>query len=147
MGGQSSSSFTWQGDNLLFEGFVNTHGGGFASIRTLPTALLTQSLKDISRPAVTIVVKGDGQRYQLGVQTRAAMNYWVDLVSTPQWRAFSFPLTQFVAKRRGRRIAQAPALQAVDVTGFNLMISHGQHGPFTVQIRNLLINEANTIES
>ena len=142
MGGQSDSAFSWQGEDLIFSGFVNTNGGGFASIRTKPDTGLAQACSGITNGMIAIDIQGDGQRYQLGVQTRANLNFWIDVDSPIQWQSFSFPLAQLVAKRRGRPVAEAAPLQAKDITGFNLMISHGQHGPFTLQLRNLSLQEA-----
>ena len=142
MGGQSTSTFSWQSANLTFSGFVNTNGGGFASIRTEPEPSLAQAFINLIKPTIAIEIQGDGQRYQLGVQTRANLNYWVDVDSPTQWQTFSFPLAQLVAKRRGRPVAGAAPLVALDITGFNLMISHGQHGSFTLQLRNLSLQEA-----
>ena len=142
MGGQSTSTFSWQSANLTFSGFVNTNGGGFASIRTEPDPSLAKAFINLTNPTITIEIQGDGQRYQFGVQTQANLNYWVDVDSPTQWQTFSFPLAQLVAKRRGRIIADAAPLEALDITGFNLMISHGQHGSFTLQLRNLSLQEA-----
>ncbi|XOV82703.1 MAG: CIA30 family protein [bacterium] len=151
MGGRSTSAFAWQAQVLTFSGFVNTNGGGFASMRTQPVSRLLRQSKLGSNPLVSIDVQGDTQRYQLGVQTPAELNYWVDFDSPDQWQTLHFPLNQLVAKRRGRRIDNAPMLQVCDITGFNLMISHGQHGPFSLQMRNLCVHsfckQASSIES
>jgi len=142
MGGQSSSAFAWQDRCLIFSGFVNTNGGGFASIRTESDPDLAQNFTGIIKPMISIEIQGDQQRYQLGVQTQAKLNYWVDVDSPAQWQTLSFPLTRFVAKRRGHPVKDAAPLEVTDITGFNLMISHGQHGPFELQIRNLSLQEA-----
>jgi NADH dehydrogenase [ubiquinone] 1 alpha subcomplex assembly factor 1 len=142
MGGQSSSAFAWQADCLTFSGFVNTNGGGFASIRTEPDPGLAQNLNKITNPMISIVIQGDQQRYQLGVQTQNKQNYWVDVDSPAQWQTLNFPLAEFVAKRRGHPVVDAKPLEVTDITGFNLMISHGQHGPFELQICNLYLHEA-----
>lgn len=142
MGGQSSSAFAWQGGSLTFSGFVNTNGGGFASIRTEPEAGLAQNLTDFTSAMISIEIQGDSQRYQLGVQTQNKQNYWVDVDSPAQWQTLHFPITHFVAKRRGHPVEDAQPLELADITGFNLMISHGQHGPFELQMRNLSLLEA-----
>ena len=142
MGGRSSSAFAWQGECLTFSGFVNTNGGGFASIRTEPDPELAQTFIDITNPEISIEFQGDRQRYQLGVQSRVKLNYWVDVDSPAQWQTLRIPLTEFVAKRRGHPVVDAKPLEVTDITGFNLMISHGQHGPFDLQVRNLYLHEA-----
>jgi monofunctional biosynthetic peptidoglycan transglycosylase len=93
---------------------------------------------------VAIEVKGDTQRYQLGLQTSAGINYWVDLTSTADWQRLTFEFADFVAKRRGRVVTDAPVLNPSDLTGFNVMISHQQHGEFTLQIRDISILTAPT---
>ena len=59
MGGRSSSAFAWQGECLTFSGFVNTNGGGFASIRTEPDPELAQNFIDITSPEISIELQGD----------------------------------------------------------------------------------------
>ncbi len=142
MGGRSYSAFAWQGETLTFSGFVNTNGGGFASIRTEPDPDLAQNFIEFTNPVISIEIQGDQQRYQLGVQTQDNQNYWVDVDSPAEWQTLHIPITRFVAKRRGHPVADAAPLVVADITGFNLMISHGQHGPFELQVRNLALQEA-----
>ncbi len=138
MGGGSESHFLLAGTTLAFSGFVNTNGGGFASIRTIPQSFAKQS-SIASMIGVGIEVKGDTQRYQFGLQTVAGINYWVDFTSQADWQQLRFNLSDFIAKRRGRVVTNAPALHPPDLTGFNVMISHQQHGEFALQIRDISI--------
>lgn len=143
MGGQSQSHFSSVGETLAFGGFVNTDGGGFASIRTIPQTFINEpSIQSIV--GIGIEVKGDGQRYQFGLQTDVGLNYWVDFTSQADWQKLTFNLADFVAKRRGRVVTDAPALNPSDLTGFNVMISHQQHGEFALQIRDISIFTAQT---
>ncbi|MBY6096661.1 CIA30 family protein [Ferrimonas balearica] len=135
MGGISQARYRRIEEGARFEGEVSlAYGGGFASIRRpvrLPLKVVALSLR----------VRGDGQRYQLRLRTHGGFDGVVyaagfDTVAG-QWQTLSFTLDDFQATYRGRPVASAPALRWQDVQQLGLLIADKQAGPFTLDLASL----------
>lgn len=134
MGGVSSGGFqiTEKG-TLLFTGNISLENrGGFASIRTRPTAL---GLEGYSVMAVR--VKGDGRTYYLDLRTsgNAAGSYRAPLETVNDtWREFRIPLETFEFAAFGRRIASAQRLEAGNIQSVGFTLADSQSGPFRMEV-------------
>jgi monofunctional biosynthetic peptidoglycan transglycosylase len=135
MGGVSTSDFRVEsGGVAVFEGTVSLkHGGGFASVRSRPARL------DLSAyTGLEVRVRGDGKRYRFrlrtdpelrGVAYQATFDTDADV-----WQTIRFPFKRFRPTFRGRRVPEAPPLDARSITSFGWLIAERQAGPFRLEI-------------
>jgi hypothetical protein len=137
MGGVSRSRIEPCPDGAAFTGVVSLdYGGGFASVRTRARRWDTAGIR-----ALVLRARSDGKRYKLTV--RADDGYdgvqYQSAFTTPwgEWQDVRLPLDGFVASFRGRRIADAPALDGARIRAFGLMISEKQDGPFRLEVATL----------
>lgn len=130
MGGRSSGSFRIGGGILLFEGVLNTRGGGFASLRTEPAEL---ALAGHSK--VIIRVRGDGRTYSFRVGTGdSAVSYRADFEPPrDQWAEIELPLAGFVPSRRGRALDRPP-IEPGAIRQLGVLLADGRDGPFRLQM-------------
>jgi hypothetical protein len=138
MGGVSQSRMRHDpAGYAVFEGVVSLeNNGGFASVRAraphaAPTAAAHYFLD----------VCGDGKRYKLSLRMNErfdAVSYQAAFEPPPgAWSLLQIPVSAFIATFRGRRVLDAPALDAASVIQLSLMIADGQTGPFRLAIRAL----------
>lgn len=88
-----------------------------------------------------IEVLGDGKRYKLNLRTDDAfdgVNYQA-LFEPPAgaWALLRLPLADFVPTFRGRRVADAAALDPADLRQVGLMIADRQAGRFALAVRSI----------
>jgi len=143
MGGKSTSSLEYS-DALIFNGTINTDGGGFCSIRTLGD---DTPLGLSSGGALLVDAAGDGMLYKVTLHTSDSWS-----MGTPTWsydflagdrKTYQIPLSAFVASRQGRSSSEK-TLDAEQVTGIgfslSLLTSDGEAnpnfgpGPFSLQV-------------
>lgn len=121
----------------IFEGVVSRdRGGGFASVRSPPRDLGTAGAL-----VYALEVRGDGQRYKLGLRTDEAFDgvSYQAAFDAPAgaWATVRIGVGDFAATRRGRRVASAPPLDTAHVRQAGLVIADGQTGPFAIAIRKI----------
>jgi len=135
MGGfsQSRSACVASGQ-LLFSGTVSLRNrGGFASIRSPETSCDLSGCKEL-----IIRVKGDGQRYKLGLR----IDTYFDGVSylagfdtiRDKWHEVHLPFEVFHATHHGRRLVNAARLDPSQVKSFGILIADQQVGPFRLDL-------------
>lgn len=150
MGGKSTSQLqTDHEGRLLFEGVINTDGGGFASMRTGERCIVEvpQDAK-----AVRVVVEGDGQMWKVNLGLSHSL-----MDSRPTWthdflttkgtkQTHVLPLAAFSAQTRGRKVTGASLkLDEVQYMGLILSLvdqdgkpnSHFGDGPFRLVLHEL----------
>lgn len=137
MGGRSASRLEACPDGAAFTGTVSLeNGGGFASVRSRPGRWAT-----VGARILVLRARSDGKRYKLtvriddgfdGVQYQQAFT-----TAWGEWQDVRLPVAAFQASFRGRRIAEAPPLDAARIRGFGLMISERQAGPFRLEVATL----------
>ena len=128
MGGQSSSRYERKGSGLRFSGFLNTNGGGFASLRS-------ERLNVDLAPAtlIRLRVKGDGRRYSIRLYAEGErVSYQHAFATTAdEWRVLELNIRDFCASWRGRRFDRPP-VEARDIVGVGLILADGLDGPFEI---------------
>jgi monofunctional biosynthetic peptidoglycan transglycosylase len=134
MGGVSHSEMVISDGIAVFRGVVSLdNNGGFASVRSQPR------LHDLSElEGLVVRVRGDGKRYGFRVRTTSrfdGVSYQVAL-ETPagEWREVVLPFDRFEPVFRGRRVADAPALDPGTIRTFGLIIAGSQAGPFRLEL-------------
>eukprot|EP00310_Coccolithus_braarudii_P012426 CAMPEP_0183353228 /NCGR_PEP_ID=MMETSP0164_2-20130417/33138_1 /TAXON_ID=221442 /ORGANISM="Coccolithus pelagicus ssp braarudi, Strain PLY182g" /LENGTH=192 /DNA_ID=CAMNT_0025525877 /DNA_START=147 /DNA_END=725 /DNA_ORIENTATION=+ len=126
MGGKSSSTLDLtKGSALLFEGHINTNGGGFCSCRTLGDAAPI-GLQDGS--ALLIDAAGDGQRHKMTLHTADSWSMrtpsWShDFEPSPQRSVHRLLLRDFIPSRQGGVIKGIAPLDGANVTGLGFSLS------------------------
>lgn len=137
MGGLSSGTLLDTGAGAVFCGSVSlANGGGFASVRCQSEHL------DLSAYAgLRLGVRGDGRPYKLSLIVDASFDgvlYQGSFTAAPgEWQSIDLPFAAFVARRRGRTLAGAPALDPAKIQAFGLMTDGRQPGPFRLELRAL----------
>lgn len=132
MGGVSQSRLRPDPQGVFFEGVVSlANNGGFASMR------FPASFSPLTH-ALTLVARGDGQRYKLILRTEKAPQvvYESDFLAAATWQPHRFKAEEFKTTFRGR-LVQAPPLSFSDVSEIGILIADRQEGDFRLQIRTL----------
>jgi NADH dehydrogenase [ubiquinone] 1 alpha subcomplex assembly factor 1 len=130
MGGKSSSTFTVDGGQLVFSGYLNTNGGGFASLRSAP------KVWDLSQQhRVRLRIRGDGRTYQVRLHPSGSrIAYKTTFPTTAEeWQTVEFALEDFRATWRGRELNEPPP-EAAALNSIGLLLADGQDGHFTLTV-------------
>jgi len=139
MGVLSKSSLVHHPDGYaLFAGMVSlANGGGFASVRH-PCLRLC----DAQTVGYRLHVRGDGKRYKLNLRMDSDFDgvYHQALFQPPprRWVDVVLPIGMFSARRRCQPAPGAPTLVPRQVCQVGWMVGDGQHGPFALEIMNLV---------
>ena len=142
MGGLSKGGAKFSDNSLLFTGYISTaNNGGFSSIYRSINPL------PVNADAVEIDVQGDGLRYQLRMTIfingyRLAYKHDFDTRLGKRQRIVMY-LRDFKATFRGRLIANAPLLQAVDIRQLGFLNTNKEDGPFSLTVNRLTVFSAN----
>jgi len=130
MGGRSSSAFVVKAGILHFTGYLNTNGGGFASVRSAPETLGMDQHQHIR-----LRVRGDGRTYQLRLMTdNRGASYRASFPTVAgQWQEITLPIDRFQATWRGRLLDRPPPAPT-DIRSLGLMIADQQDGPFALEV-------------
>ena len=138
MGGRSAGRFEIQKGVLVFEGAINTNGGGFASIRR---PLVGSVLAGAS--GIRMRLKSDGRVYKLTLRgdTRfrgRPVNYQAVLpAATPgQWSVIDLDFSDLRPSVFGQRVS-VPPLDLSTVWSFGLIIADGVDGPFQLEVESI----------
>ena len=140
MGGVSRSRLKFDpSGHAFFEGVMSLEqNGGFASVRALSKA---PPIPNVTHYVVE--VRGDGKRYKLNMRTSGrfdAVSYQATFATVADtWTTVAIPVNTFVATFRGRRVIDAPPLDAAKVNQVGLMIADSQDGPFQLAIRKIAV--------
>ncbi|XOV88150.1 MAG: CIA30 family protein [Pseudomonadota bacterium] len=129
MGGRSEGSFSIKDGILSFAGRTNTDGGGFSSIRALPSRLdMGGSL------GIALRVRGDGRTYTFRLETTRSVAYWAEFrTSGGDWETVNIPYDRFIPRWRGRVLA-APLVDPAEVVSLGIMIYDGKDGEFRLDV-------------
>lgn len=130
MGGRSASRFTIDSSRLKFSGYLNTNGGGFASLRSN-----RQDWDLLGYSVVRLKVRGDGRNYRFRLYVdddRASYQHEFETIPG-QWNIVDLPIDQFYASWRGRRLSRPP-LPAAEIIGMGLILADGVDGDFNLTL-------------
>jgi hypothetical protein len=124
MGGRSTSSISCA-RSLVFEGRINTTGGGFASCRTLGD----ETRLGLQRTSTALLVDaaGDNQRYKLTLHIADSWSMgtpaWSrDFVAAPERTVHRLEFADFTAARQGRPVRATLDVSKVTGIGFSLSL-------------------------
>lgn len=136
MGGLSEGGLRFVDDRLVFEGTINTDGGGFASLR-LPldvgsladsTSILIQAAPDERTYMLTLDDQAIGRNRR--VSHRATIVFSNTAEDT---RQASLQLSGFSPAIFGQPVQDSP-IEAATIDELGLMISDGVDGPFRLEV-------------
>jgi NADH dehydrogenase [ubiquinone] 1 alpha subcomplex assembly factor 1 len=140
MGGVSRSRLRFDPmGHAVFEGVMSLEqNGGFASVRADAPPPLLEKLTHY-----VLEVRGDGKRYKLSLRmsgqfSRVSYQATFSTVAN-EWTTVAIPLSSFEPTFRGRRVLDAPPLDAALVDQVGLMISDRQDGAFQLAIRKIAV--------
>lgn len=143
MGGVSQGRFRiTDARTMEFSGNLSLeNNGGFASVRTRPTAL------DIkSGDTLVVRVKGDGRDYMVNIYTksrRMAFSYRSDLsTEKDQWQEIHLPLDRFEPTSFGRVVAGMGPVDPDQINGLGFMLSDKKPGAFRLEIESVKVIRA-----
>lgn len=130
MGGRSTSQFQAGNGMLLFSGYLNTNGGGFASIRSA-----AQQWNLDGSNIVRVRVLGDGRPYQIRLHPKESRVSYKFPFSTVdgKWQVVEAPIAQFQATWRGRELDRPP-LSVADISSVGFLLADGKDGDFNLTV-------------
>lgn len=136
MGGISHSRFELtESHNVIFSGNVSfEHGGGFASVRSLPGKY------DLSAySGLMIRVRGDGKTYKISLttdRTADSITYRSRFeTEDKKWITVKIPFEKFQPTFRGNVLTDAAPLDPRSIRTFGFLISDRQEGSFHMEIK------------
>lgn len=138
MGGRSSGGPRFDGGVMIFEGVINTNGGGFSSLRAgLARGVLS------GQSAVKMRVKSDGRGYKLTLRSDAFYRgrnvaFQVPLPQTPagEWAEVTLPFSALRPSIFGRPLS-GPQFDPARARSIGIIIADGQDGPFKLEIEQM----------
>lgn len=134
MGGRSQGGMVFKDNTLIYEGFINTNGGGFSSIRydfndgTLNTY---QSIK------LRVRTQDHHLEYRMIFEDayRGSIVYGCPLMltKTKDWQEITMPLNSFKPSRRGYQLSQ-PTFDKKVASAMGFIISDTKDGNFKLEV-------------
>ena len=135
MGGRSSGGPTFADSVMLFEGEINTDGGGFSSVRV---RLGVNALAGFTE--LVVRARTDGRAYKLILEDglasrdrRVSQQGSIDFADTTDWQTVRVPFADLDPKIFGRAV-NTEAFRPDLATQLGVMISDGADGPFRIEI-------------
>ena len=135
MGGKSSGGSNIQNSLLVFEGVLNTDGGGFSSVRTPvdPGDLAGTT-------GLTMRVKSDGRAYRLTMQTDkknlfrpVSFNVDIPVTEAGEWETVTASYDTVKASVWGRRLSGVK-FDPAKIKELGIIIADGRDGPFRLEV-------------
>ena len=136
MGGRSRGGPSFENGYMVFEGRINTDGGGFSSVRT---DIDRGSLESSS--GLKLRVRSDGRAYKVTLRTDAryrnrpiAFQAEIPPTTVDEWESVSFPFDGLEASLFGRRIFGAE-FDSAQANQLGIILADGQDGPFRLEVK------------
>ncbi len=135
MGGRSSSRLEAAAESAAsFTGVVSlANNGGFASVRTV---LRQYNLAEYA--GIALRVRGDDKQFHFNLRDAQSWNnrirHEARFLAEPDWQIIHLPFTDFVARRMGFVLPDAPPLDPSRILSFGFLIADQQAGPFHLEI-------------
>lgn len=139
MGGISQSKVEINQQVLLFTGSVSLeNNGGFASIES------NYKHPIIDQSELSLTVKGDGKTYQIRLKSpnlSYGEAYVANFTTRPNTLTqHTFIPADFTVNFRGRKVANAPALDFNDIDRIGFLVAQKQQGPFLIELHSMQFN-------
>ena len=138
MGGRSSGGPAFENGRMIFEGVINTNGGGFSSVRTPLTP------GDLSQASsLTLRVKSDGRTYKVTLKSDAflrgrAVSFQgeIPVTTAGEWADVIVQFDDLKGSIFGRPVRGAKFNKDA-VSELGIIIADGTDGPFRLEIDTL----------
>jgi len=138
MGGKSSGGPTISDSFMVFEGIINTNGGGFSSVRRpMELGLLSNS------HGFRLKLRSDGRQYKMTFRSDAFyrgrnISFQAPIPTTPagEWAEVTLPFSGLKASLFGRPIYGAQ-FNKDQIREIGFILADGQDGPFRIDIRRV----------
>jgi len=138
MGGKSSGGSEVQGSLLVFEGILNTDGGGFSSVRT------PVNPGDLAgAEGLTLRVKSDGRAYRVTMRTDkknlfrpVSFNIDIPRSKAGEWETVTARFDTVKASVWGRSLSGV-AFNPAKINEIGIIIADGRDGPFRLEVRSI----------
>ena len=138
MGGLSSGGPYFEDNNMVFEGVINTNGGGFSSVR-----LSIDSSQLATSSGLALRLKSDGRAYKLTLKTNMRyrsrhVSFQAEIPRTPggTWSNIIVPFTDLRASIFGRPIIGAE-FDKTQVREIGIILADGQNGAFRLDVGSI----------
>ena len=138
MGGRSTGTRVFEDGAMVFQGTINTNGGGFSSI-----CLPVQPGALDGAGAVTLRIKPDGRAYTLTFRTdqryrTRPVSFQAPIPQTPpgEWADVRVPLDGLNASVFGRDVP-VDTFNQDEVREIGILLADGVDGPFRLEIASL----------
>lgn len=135
MGGRSSGGPRFDNGVMLFQGVINTNGGGFSSVR----AGLQDGIFG-GQNAIKLRVKSDGRGYKLTLRTDAfyrgrSVAFQAPLPQTPvgEWAEVTIPFLNLRPSVFGRTL-RGPRFDPAQAREVGIILSDGRDGQFALEV-------------
>lgn len=135
MGGLSSGGAEFDNGIMIFEGVINTNGGGFSSLRS---SVAEGALSEAD--GVKLRLRSDGRAYKMTFRTNVAyrrrlISFQAPIPQTPkgQWGEVDVSFSGLKASIFGRALRGAK-FERAEVTEMGLILADGQDGPFRLEV-------------
>lgn len=135
MGGLSSGGPRFADDKMIFEGIINTNGGGFSSLRVPVEA---GALAEAS--AVKLRVRSDGRAYKMTFRTnvtwrgrRISFQAPIPQTKSGRWEDVTVPFSDLGGTIFGRRVKGAK-FDRREVVEMGIILADGRDGPFRLEV-------------
>jgi hypothetical protein len=134
MGGRSSGGPRFEAGVMIFEGIINTNGGGFSSLRA---GLSRGALA--GQKAIKMRVKSDGRIYKLTLRSDAFYRgrnvaFQAPLPQTPvsEWAEVTIAFSALKPSVFGRPLS-GPIFNPQEARSIGIIIADGKDGPFRLE--------------
>lgn len=138
MGGKSSGGPSMENSLLVFEGVLNTDGGGFSSVRTPMQPGDLDGAKGL-----TLRVKSDGRAYKFTMRTNKrnmfraiAFNTPIPVTPAGEWATVTADFEAVDASVWGRPLSGVE-FDPSKVDELGIIIADGKDGPFRLEVARI----------
>ena len=135
MGGLSSGGPSFENGHMVFEGVINTNGGGFSSLRSPVEA---RALAEAS--GLKMRIKSDGREYKATLRTNMTyrgrlISFQATIPQTPKekWAEVIVPFAGLRGSIFGRPLRGA-SFEKGEVRELGIILADGQDGPFRLEV-------------
>ena len=138
MGGRSSGGPKFHDNHMVFDGIINTNGGGFSSIRrVVPPAALSKF------SALKLRIKSDGRKYKLTMRTDARFGWQQVSFQAPlpqttagDWDDVIVPFGNVKTSVHGQAIVGVK-FDVSKVQSLGIILADGRDGPFRLGVKEI----------
>jgi len=135
MGGLSLGGARFENGHMIFEGIINTNGGGFSSVRSSmkPGALTTAD-------GFKLRVKSDGREYKLNLRSdatwrgrRISFQAPIPRTKSGEWAEVTVLFFELQGSLFGRAVRGA-IFNKEEVIELGIILADGKDGPFLLEV-------------